>query len=58
MRTDLPNPMIAALFDIEGTLFTNPMGKGMTKYAFSNGRRLAGRRLLCVAHAAVSDSPS
>jgi HAD superfamily hydrolase (TIGR01490 family) len=32
------DPMIAALFDIEGTLFTNPMGKGMTKYAFSNGR--------------------
>ncbi len=32
--------MIAALFDIEGTLFTNPMGKGMTDYAFSNGRRL------------------
>ncbi len=32
------NPMIAAIFDIEGTLFTNPMGKGMTKYAFSNGR--------------------
>jgi HAD superfamily hydrolase (TIGR01490 family) len=30
--------MIAALFDIEGTLFTNPMGKGMTQYAFANGR--------------------
>jgi phosphoserine phosphatase len=30
--------MIAALFDIEGTLFTNPMGKGMTRYAFSHGR--------------------
>jgi HAD superfamily hydrolase (TIGR01490 family) len=32
--------MIAALFDIEGTLFTNPMGKGMTHYAFSHGRAL------------------
>jgi HAD superfamily phosphoserine phosphatase-like hydrolase len=34
------NPMIAAIFDIEGTLFTNPMGKGLTSYAFSHGRRL------------------
>ncbi len=31
--------MIAAIFDIEGTLYTNPMGKGMTNYAFANGRR-------------------
>jgi HAD superfamily hydrolase (TIGR01490 family) len=30
--------MIAALFDIEGTLYTNPMGKGMTRYAFAHGR--------------------
>ncbi|MBN1440008.1 MAG: HAD-IB family phosphatase [Anaerolineales bacterium] len=32
--------MIAALFDIEGTLFTNPMGKGMTEYAFAHGRAI------------------
>ncbi len=32
------HPMIAALFDIEGTLFANPMGKGMTACAFSYGR--------------------
>ncbi len=32
--------MIAALFDIEGTLFTNPMGKGLTYYAWSHGRRV------------------
>jgi HAD superfamily hydrolase (TIGR01490 family) len=31
--------MIAALFDIEGTLFTNPMGWGFMKYASANGRR-------------------
>jgi HAD superfamily hydrolase (TIGR01490 family) len=30
--------MIAALFDIEGTLFTNPMGWGFMNYAFANGR--------------------
>jgi|WetSurMetagenome_2_1015567.scaffolds.fasta_scaffold272450_1 HAD superfamily hydrolase (TIGR01490 family) len=30
--------MIAALFDIEGTLFTNPMGWGFMKYASANGR--------------------
>jgi HAD superfamily hydrolase (TIGR01490 family) len=32
--------MIAALFDIEGTLYTNPMGRGFIHYAASNGRRL------------------
>lgn len=32
--------MIAALFDIEGTLYTNPMGLGFVKYASSNGRKL------------------
>jgi HAD superfamily hydrolase (TIGR01490 family) len=32
--------MIAALFDIEGTLYTNPMGRGFIQYASSNGRRL------------------
>jgi HAD superfamily hydrolase (TIGR01490 family) len=32
--------MIAALFDIEGTLYTNPMGRGFIEYASSNGRRL------------------
>lgn len=32
--------MIAALFDIEGTLFTNPMGRGFIEYAILNGRRL------------------
>jgi HAD superfamily hydrolase (TIGR01490 family) len=32
--------VIAAVFDIEGTLFTNPMGKGLTRYAFSHGRGL------------------
>jgi HAD superfamily hydrolase (TIGR01490 family) len=31
--------MIAALFDIEGTLFTNPMGWGFMKYASAHGRR-------------------
>lgn len=32
--------MIAALFDIEGTLYTNPMGRGFIRYASSNGRKL------------------
>jgi phosphoserine phosphatase len=32
--------MIAALFDIEGTLFTNPMGRGFVAYASAHGRRL------------------
>jgi phosphoserine phosphatase len=32
--------MIAALFDIEGTLFTSPMGRGFVKYASAHGRRL------------------
>lgn len=32
--------MIVALFDIEGTLYTNPMGRGFIHYASSNGRRL------------------
>ena len=32
--------MIAALFDIEGTLYTNPMGRGFIQYASSNGRNL------------------
>jgi HAD superfamily hydrolase (TIGR01490 family) len=32
--------MIAALFDIEGTLYTNPMGRGFIRYALSNGRKL------------------
>jgi HAD superfamily hydrolase (TIGR01490 family) len=32
--------MIAALFDIEGTLYTNPMGRGFIQHASSNGRRL------------------
>ncbi|MBN2085999.1 MAG: haloacid dehalogenase-like hydrolase [Anaerolineales bacterium] len=32
--------MVAALFDIEGTLFTNPMGKGLTQYVYSHGRVL------------------
>jgi hypothetical protein len=32
--------MLAALFDAEGTLFTNPMGKGLTRCTFSYGRRL------------------
>jgi phosphoserine phosphatase len=32
--------MIAALFDIEGTLYTNPMGWGFIKYASANGRRI------------------
>ncbi len=32
--------MIAALFDIEGTLYTNPMGMGFIKYPSSNGRKL------------------
>lgn len=32
--------MIAALFDIEGTLFTNPMGRGFIEYAILSGRRL------------------
>jgi len=31
--------MIAALFDIEGTLFTNPIGKGFIEYASLHGRR-------------------
>jgi HAD superfamily hydrolase (TIGR01490 family) len=30
---------IAAVFDIEGTLFTNPMGRGFIEYASSHGRR-------------------
>jgi phosphoserine phosphatase len=33
-------PMIAALFDIEGTLYTNPMGKGFIEYASAHGRRI------------------
>ncbi len=32
--------MIAAIFDIEGTLYTNPMGRGFMKYAESHGRRM------------------
>jgi HAD superfamily hydrolase (TIGR01490 family) len=32
--------MIAALFDIEGTLFTKPMGRGLVDYARSHGRGL------------------
>ena len=32
--------MIAALFDIEGTLYTNPMGRGFIQYASSHGRGL------------------
>jgi HAD superfamily hydrolase (TIGR01490 family) len=32
--------MIAALFDIEGTLYTNPMGRGFIQYASSHGRKL------------------
>ncbi len=32
--------MIAALFDIEGTLYTNPMGRGFMRFASSNGRKL------------------
>lgn len=32
--------MIAALFDIEGTLYTKPMGRGFIEYASSNGRKL------------------
>jgi phosphoserine phosphatase len=34
------SPVIAALFDIEGTLFTNPMGKGLIRYAGAHGRGL------------------
>jgi len=34
----LSNSMIAALFDIEGTLFTNPMGWGFLKYTSAHGR--------------------
>jgi phosphoserine phosphatase len=30
--------MIAAIFDIEGTLYTNPMGRGFMRYAASHGR--------------------
>jgi HAD superfamily hydrolase (TIGR01490 family) len=30
--------VIAALFDIEGTLYTNPMGRGFIRYAMDNGR--------------------
>ena len=33
-------PMIAAIFDIEGTLYTNPMGRGFMAYAAANGRSL------------------
>jgi HAD superfamily hydrolase (TIGR01490 family) len=33
--------MIAALFDIEGTLFTNPMGRGFVEYASAHGRGLS-----------------
>ena len=32
--------MIAALFDIEGTLYTSPMGRGFLRYASANGRKL------------------
>jgi HAD superfamily hydrolase (TIGR01490 family) len=32
--------MIAAVFDIEGTLFTNPMGRGFIEYASAHGRSL------------------
>ena len=32
--------MIAAIFDIEGTLYTKPMGRGFMQYAASNGRTL------------------
>jgi hypothetical protein len=32
--------VIAALFDIEGTLYTNPMGRGFLRYASANGRKL------------------
>jgi HAD superfamily hydrolase (TIGR01490 family) len=32
--------MIAAIFDIEGTLFTHPMGRGFIEYAASHGRGL------------------
>ncbi len=32
--------MIAALFDIEGTLYSQPMGRGFIEYARRDGRRL------------------
>jgi len=36
--------MIAALFDSDGTLYTNQMGRGMIQYAEAHGRRAAARR--------------
>ena len=36
--------MIAALFDVEGTLFTAQMGRGLLKYARENGHRSAANR--------------
>jgi HAD superfamily hydrolase (TIGR01490 family) len=32
--------MIAALFDLDGTLFSTPMGRAFIRYASSHGRRL------------------
>jgi hypothetical protein len=36
--------MIAALFDVEGTLYTAQMGRGMLRYAREHGRRGAANR--------------
>jgi len=35
--------MIAALFDVEGTLYTAQMGRGLRKYAAAHGRRRAAQ---------------
>lgn len=36
--------MIAALFDSDGTLYTNQMGRGMIQYALAHDHRAAARR--------------
>jgi len=36
--------MIAALFDSDGTLYTNQMGRGMIQYALAHDRRLVARK--------------
>jgi HAD superfamily hydrolase (TIGR01490 family) len=43
MGSDRESGMIVALFDSDGTLYSNQMGRGMMKYAEMHGRRGLGR---------------